>query len=267
MNIDRTIAYIIENGNLFEQARLNRTLGKKFSHGDVLRSFSELQNPDGGFPYGDRRGFPSCLSNTTMALSNLIDMGLADSEPALKSFRFMDSMKKSNGTWEENEKITPLDPPFWDIPGDEESTLWLTAASAEILRKAGKPVPRKTLEFLKKKQGPDGKFEGYIHTTWIAMAIFGKQSPVSSAALKYLEGADIGDWDATCISWCLSSMKLGKVKAESGLWKKLMDRLSELQEPDGSWPSEGSVSAKVQDANAVLFAVMDIIKNENINPY
>ncbi|MDD4308228.1 MAG: terpene cyclase/mutase family protein [Thermoplasmata archaeon] len=265
MNIDRTKAYIIKHGNLFEQARLKHTVGRKYSQKDVLQSFSEMQNPDGGFPYGDRRGFPSCLSNTTMALSNLIDMGLADSEPALKSFRFMDRMKKSNGSWEENDKIAPLDPPFWDIPGDEESTIWLTAASAEILRKAGKPVPRKTLDFLRKKQGPDGKFEGYIHTTWIAMAIFGNQSPVTSASLKYLETADIGDWDATCISWCLSSMKLGGVSADSGLRKKLLDRLSELQEPDGSWPSEGGIPAKVQDANAVLFAVMDIIKNENIN--
>ena len=270
MNVEKAIHYIRKNGSRFEQARLDRVLGLEFNRKEVLKGFSDIQNPDGGFPYADRKGFPSCLSNTTMALSNLIELGLGDSEPARKGIDFLLKMKKTNGTWPENEKIKPLEPPFWDMPGDEETTAWLTAAVADILIRIGKKVPKTTQNYLRGLQGPDGKFSGFIHTTWLAIAIFGTgpyaDKHVATRALEYLETADIDDWDASCIAWCLESMKQGDADRASGLRGKLKGMLSDTQEPDGSWPSEGGERAKSRDAVSVLSALMDIILIENINP-
>ena len=263
MDIDKAIRFVRIKGDRFEQARLQHTLGEKFDAEEVLSGFCAIQNPDGGFPYGDKKGFPSCLSNTTMALTTLIEMGLADSEPANRGITFLLGMRRENGTWEENPKITPLDPPFWDMPGDDDTTLWLTAATTDILLRSGRPVPDITLNYLRAKQGKDGRFAGFYHTTWIALSIFGKNGThdrrITSLALAYLESADIEDWDCSCIAWCLESMKNGGVKKSSDLWNKLFDRLSETQEEDGSWTSEGGEELKIRDTNSVLAAVMDII--------
>ncbi len=262
MNIDNAIEFVRANGSKFELERLNCTLGREFDRDGVLKGFASLQNPDGGFPYGDKKGFPSCMSNTTMALHTLLEMELLDTEPAAQGINFLLKSRKRNGIWEENPKIKPLEPPFWDMPGDEDTTTWLTAAAAEILRKAGRKVPKATFEYLAEKQGPDGRFRGFYHTTWIAVFLFrgndaGKKT-VRTRAIRFLEGADISDWDVSCIAWCLDSLKHGGVNPVSPLWDKFIDALSESQEEDGSWPSDGGPLMRVRDANAVLSSVMDL---------
>lgn len=263
MNIEKAIEFVRAHGNNFEQARLNHILGMKFDRDEVLKGFSILQNPDGGFPFGDEKGFPSCLSNTAMAHHNLTQLGLGNSEAANRCIKFLLKTQTKKGIWPENDKIKPLEPPFWDMPGDDLTTLWLTADISDLLQRTGNPISKKTTQYLRKHQTPDGKFEGYIHTTWIALSIFGRNGlfneEIHSKALAFLENADIEDWDASCIAWCLDSMKHGEVDRESPLWDKLFQRLSATQEPDGSWPSEDGDHLKARDINSVLVAVMDII--------
>jgi hypothetical protein len=263
MNIEKAIEFVRTHGNKFEHARLKHTLGQKFETIEVLNGFSNIQNPDGGFPFGDRKGYPSCLSNSAMALHNLIEMDLQDTEIAESCVKFFLKMQTDVGTWSENEKIKPLDPPFWDAPGDDLTTLWLTADISDLMLRVGNNTAKKTAIYLKKHQTPEGRFSGYIHTTWIALSIFGKNGlkdeKIFSNALAFLENADIEDWDVSCIAWCIASMKRGGVGGESPLWDKLISRLSATQEPDGSWPSDDGDHLKAKDVNSVLAAVMDII--------
>ncbi|MFO7618262.1 MAG: hypothetical protein R6W91_01160 [Thermoplasmata archaeon] len=264
MDLEKAIECVRACGTDFEKARLSHTLGEKFDSKEVLDGFSAVQNPDGGFPYADRKGFPSCLSNTAMALHTLMEMGLGNSEPAARGFEYLLKMRQENGTWEENPKIKPLDPQFWDMPGDYLTTIWLTADIADILLRAGRNVPSETYDFLRKLQEASGRFKGYYHTTWIALSLFGKNGnydkKVFSGALAYLETVDIADWDASCIAWCLDCMNHGNVNEKSILRARLMDMLSDSQEPEGCWPSEGGETMKIRDANSVLAAVMDIMQ-------
>lgn len=265
INVQKSIEFIRENGNELELARLNNALGQDFDTDSVLNGFSILQNPDGGFPYGDRPGFPSCLSNSTMALHTLLELDLGDSEPARKIINFFFTMQQENGSWPEHDKVAPLGPPFWDMPGDDRTTLWLTSDITDLLLRSGFDGNLDlAIEFIKEHQAPDGKFMGYIHSTWMALSIFGKNGmdheQVFSDALAYLETLDIEEWDAACIAWCLDCMKVGEVARESILWHKLTGKLSELQEEDGSWPAEEGEQIKTRNVNSVLVSLLDIIE-------
>ncbi len=261
MDLGKAIDFVKANGNDFDKARLNHILGKKFDKVHVLKGFSLIQNPDGGFPYCDRKGFPSCLSNTAMAIHSLLEMGLQNSEPLTPAMDFLDRMRKDDGTWEENPKILPLDPPFWDMPGDRNTTIWLTADVADVILRSGRAVPPETFAFLKSCQGADGRFEGFYHTTWIALSLFGrnglKDDAVLYPSIAYLENLNLDDWDTSCIAWCLDCLNNGLGSESSPLRDKLISRLSETQEPDGSWPSDGGDRMKLRDALSVLACISD----------
>ncbi len=259
MDLKKAIKFVEDNGNQFERARLNHTLGRDFDADEVLRGFSAIQNPDGGFPYCDRKGFPSCLSNTAMALHTLLEMGLHESEPAKNGIEFLRAMRKDDGIWEENPKIAPLEPPPWDLPGDPEASIWLTADAADVLLRYGDRVSPNTVDFLRSKQDPDGRLEGYCHATWIALSVFGKNGhrdeEVYSKAMGYLESLDKSDWEPSCIAWCLDCMKNGNEGKGSILSTQLKEILSNCQETDGSWASDSDGITRTRDTNSVLAAL------------
>ncbi|MBA3045398.1 MAG: terpene cyclase/mutase family protein [Candidatus Thermoplasmatota archaeon] len=263
MDVEKAIEFVRMRGNELDRARLSHALGEDFNTDEIIDGFSRIQNPDGGFPYGDRKGFPSCLSNTAMALHVLLELNLVDSEPAGRAIDFFQGMRKDNGTWEENPKIMPLDPPFWDMPGDDDTTIWITADIADVMQRAGRNVTNETLAFLKSQQEADGRFKGYYHTTWIALSLFGKNGladdKVFSRALAYLESVDLNDWDISCVAWCLDCMNRGGVGKDAPLRTRLMYLILDTQEQDGSWPSDGGEQLKIRDSIAVLNAVLDII--------
>ncbi len=264
IDIQKAITFVLEHGNELELARLKNILGQEFDSGMVLQGFSELQNPDGGFPYGDKTGFPSCLSNTAQAVHVLQELGLGESNVAEASINYFLDMQHK-GFWPENEKIAPLGPPFWDMPGDDRTTLWLTADITDLLLRSGhsKEKLSQTADFIRDHQAPDGKFMGYIHTTWMALSVFGKKGLddecVYSEALTYLEQAELDDWDAACIAWCLDCMRYGDVVDKSPLWAKLTEKLAELQDEDGSWPSDDGEHLKMRNINSVLTAIRENI--------
>ena len=264
IDVQKAMDYVKNNGNQLELARLNNIFGEKFDSKHVLNGFSELQNPDGGFPFGDKPGFPSCLSNTAQAVHVLQELKLDDSDIAQASINYFLKMQHK-GFWPENEKIAPLGPPFWDMPGDDKTTLWLTADITDLLLRSGysKENLSQAADFIRDHQAPDGKFMGYIHTTWVALSVFGKSGlddeNVGSGALAYLEQIELEDWDASCIAWCRDCMKVGEVASESPLWDKLTEKLADLQEEDGSWPSEDGEHLKTRNVNSVLAALLDSI--------
>ncbi len=258
MDIDKAISFVRSNGDRLELARLKNIMGEEFDTQDILRGFTDLQNPDGGFPFGDRKGFPSCLSNTAQAIHTFLELDLSDSEPAIRSLDFLLANQTDEGSWEENPQVMPLDPPFWDIPGDPRTTVWLTADITDILVRLGREDERieRAVEFLKGNQSPDGKFRGFIHSTWIAAAIFGKNGyddkTVWKDAMAYLGTLEFDDWDASSIVWCLDCLLTGGADTGSGLWARLSERLQTLQLEDGSWESADGEEYRAQTTIAVL---------------
>ncbi len=266
MDIEKAISFVRSNGDMLELARLNNVTGEDFDRREVLRGFSDLQNPDGGFPFGDRKGFPSCLSNTAQAVHTLIELDLSDSEPAVRAIDHLLASQNDEGSWEENPQVMPLDPPFWDIPGDPGTTVWLTADITGILVGLGRGDERteRALEFLKENQAPDGKFRGFIHSTWIAVAIFGKNGHdderVRKDALTYLGSLEFDDWDASSIVWCLDCLRAGSVDTGSRLWVRLSEMLQTLQLEDGSW---GSVDGEEYRVRTTI-DVLALLKNSDL---
>src|SRR5438445_403986 len=63
-----TIAYIQENGDELERARLAGLLGRSRAEPKVARSLLARQNEDGGFPYGLIQGRPSAITATATAM-------------------------------------------------------------------------------------------------------------------------------------------------------------------------------------------------------
>src|SRR2546425_12200041 len=70
------IAYVQENGDELERARLAGLLGRSRAEPKVARSLLARQNEDGGFPYGLIHGRPSPITATATAMQWRPDLRL-----------------------------------------------------------------------------------------------------------------------------------------------------------------------------------------------
>jgi prenyltransferase beta subunit len=245
LDVQKAINFIKENGTELEKYRLNYLLGKERDNETPLRYLRGLQNDDGGFPYENEKGKASCISKTSVNLSLMIELGLAESDVCRKTVEYLLEVQGRDGSWDENEEIKQYNPPFWDMPEDPKTKMWLTADMCNYLtqlsQRESEAVKRAT-EFLLKNRDTEGKFAGFMHSTWISVAVFGQLtgsgSDIVKKALKVIERniSRIED-GATDFIWCLECFYVAGISKDASIVKKLINRTIELQKKNGAWTS------------------------------
>src|SRR5206468_4211296 len=70
----RTIAYVDQNGNEMERARLRGVLGRPRPETRIIRLLEASQNEDGAFPSNLVQGRPSSIDTTALVLSWMQDL-------------------------------------------------------------------------------------------------------------------------------------------------------------------------------------------------
>ncbi len=248
MVVVKAIRFVKENGTELEKYRLSYLLGKERDDEVPLRYLRELQNSDGGFPYGNEKSKLSSINSVSANLHVMIELGLSDSEVCKKTVDYLMRVQAEEGSWGEDQAINQYNPPPWDIPGDLKAKMWLTASILNYLIQLGykeSEAVRKGVRFLLGNRDEKGKFVGPLHSTWISIGVFGQLDGVDSEvvrkALRVMErNFDLLRDDATDLVWCLECFHVGGVPKEHPLVKRCIERLTELQRKDEAWTSHPS---------------------------
>ena len=159
MDVQKAMKFVEENGTELEKYRLHYLLGKERDNKVPLRYLRQLQNNDGGFPYENEKGKVSCTSNTNVNLSLMIELGLAKSNVCRKTVEYLLRVQGRDGSWDENEEIKQYNPPFWNLPGDPKTKMWLTADVCNYLIQLNyreSEAVKKASEFLLKNRDVEG---------------------------------------------------------------------------------------------------------------
>jgi len=245
LDVQKAIRFMEENGTELEKYRLNYLLGKERDYEIPLRYLRGIQNDDGGFPYENEKSKVSCISKTSVNLSLMIELGLSESDICRKTVEFLLRVQGKDGSWDENDEINQYNPPFWDLPGDPKTKMWLTADMCNHLIQLGygeSEAVKKATKFLLKNRDSEGKFAGFLHSTWISVAVFGQlrgsDSEIVRKALKVIEQniSRVEDGVSDFI-WCLECFYVAGISKDEPLVRRCIGRVVELQREDEAWAS------------------------------
>jgi len=245
LNISKAVRFVEANGTDLEKYRLYFLLGKERNDEIPLRHLRNLQNKDGGFPYNDEKGRLSCVNATSNNLSLMIELGLDKSDVCKRTVEYLLKIQGKDGSWSENEAIKQYNPPFWDMPNDLKTTLWLTASIANYLIQLGyrkSSAIQKATSFILKNRDNEGKFAGFLHTTWISIGVFGQLEGNNSHLVKNalnvieqnIEKLRDGAGD---LAWCLECFYVAGIPKENPLVKRCIEELVNSQQENGAWKS------------------------------
>ena len=245
MDVQKAIGFIEENGTKLEKYRLNHLLGKGRDDEVPLGYLRRLQNDDGGFPYDDEKGKLSSVNSTGVNLSLIVELGLTELDVCRKTLEYLMSVQGEDGSWDESQAINQYNPPFWNMPGDLKTKMWLTANILNYLVQLGyreSEAVRKAAQFLLKNRDEKGKFAGFLHSTWISVGVFGQLEGVNSKvvkkALRVIEqNIDRMEDGAVDFIWCLECFYLAGIGKDDSLVRKCIDRVIKSQRQDGAWAS------------------------------
>jgi len=245
LNISKAISFVEANGTALEKYRLYFLLGKERNDEIPLLHLRNLQNEDGGFPYNDEKGKLDCVNATSNNLSLMIELRLDKSDVCRKTVEYLLKIQGKDGSWSENEAIKQYNPPFWDMPNDLKTTIWLSASITNYLIQLGyenTSAIQKAAGFLLKNRDNEGKFAGFLHSTWISIGVFGQlegsNSDIMKKALKVIEQnieklmGGAGDF-----AWCLECFYVAEIPKENPLVKRCIDDLVNSQQENGAWKS------------------------------
>jgi len=221
-----------------------------------------LQNPDGGFPCSMVAGNPSAIHKTLTALWQLEELGLRDSREVNDAIKYLLNEQQQSGCWDEDAGLSDYGIPPWIAPGTTATRVYLTAYSAYWLGIQGyqsQPEYQSALQFLLAYQNADGKFDGYLHNTWIATSAFalaGEQyAEVVKLGLDYLSSRPMGDWDDSQIAWALDCLGAAGMTKDKPFISHGLETLLLRQDVNGRWSSEDGEGARVSATIEVLKVV------------
>jgi len=239
------MSFVGDNGTELEKYRLNYLLGKERDDEVPLSYLRELQNSDGGFPYDNEKGKLSSVNKTVVNLSLMIELELAESEVCRKTLDYLTRAQDEDGSWDENHAVNQYNPPFWNTPGDLKTKMWLTASILGCLIQLGyrdSEAVRKGTRFLLENRDEQGKFFGFLHSTWISVGVFGQLEGVGSEivkkALEVIErNLDRLEDGAGDFIWCLECFYAAGISKDIPMVRRCIDRVIDLQRQDGAWTS------------------------------
>ncbi|RLG41946.1 MAG: hypothetical protein DRO05_02585 [Thermoproteota archaeon] len=239
------IEFVQKNSNPEQRERLECILTGRKAKQDVLNSLVELQNPDGGFPYGLEKGRPSSIMDSLLALVRLEEYNCLDHESVDEVVRFLFSVQKSDGSWEEPSVIEEFNPPPWMKPGDLKAKVLTTAYTSFWLAKLNY-VDREELidamDFLMRFVHPDGHFYGFLHTNWVAASflamMLGRDNWTVKGAISFLKEIPSDSWEPSQLGWLLWSLASAGFSANDPEVKHFLGILNKKQWEDGSFEPE-----------------------------
>jgi len=257
MNFVKAIQFIKHNGNDVEQARLNYILADEPPSDEVIANLFARQRSDGGWSPFWVDNYSS-LDATCFRLAQAEQLGITQSEIAvMRAVNFLAQRQSSDGSWEEDEKVTDSAPP-WAKPGDLSAKLYLTANCGLWLALFGNPDNKalKAAEYLRTHFDQDGHLPSFLHTHWLVGGLWHKLNWQESTKriFEYLSKR-INDLASSNLSWLITTMCAAGVPISHHLVDKAVSLLEQSQQDDGYWESEDGPSQNVHSTLEAIRAL------------
>lgn len=269
---ERAIAFILAHGNDTQRFALNELMGgdeyEVVSGDEVKRQVLDGQRPDGGWAPFWMPSYSS-LDATCYRLAQAETAGLFIPQTALE---FLRSRQRSDGSWEEDEAVSDLAPP-WAKPGDLAARLYLTANCGWWLINArAYSMPQYEAEavkagaYLERYLAPDGSLPSFLQTHWLAAALWillaeGQPGITEQAALTldYLASQLDDQTPAGALGWMLTALSAVagvSIPLDHPTIVKALALLGEQQRPDGGWTSEDGPERDIWVTTQALSALV-----------
>lgn len=254
MNLWKAVEFVRSAGNEVEQARLKYLLANERPAQDVVLQLFSGQRPDGGWSPFWAKDYSS-LDATCFRLAQAEQMGLTESETAVRrAVDFLAQRQSPDGSWEEDKKIATFAPP-WAIPGDLSARLYLTANCGLRLALLGNPDKgaSKAADYLQTHLDQDGHLPSFLHTHWLAGGLWCKLNwqELAERVFEYLSES-INDLAISNLSWLITTVCAAEGTPNHPLINKAASLLEQSQQDDGRWPSE---DGSTYDVHATLEAL------------
>jgi hypothetical protein len=242
VDFEKAKKLVDEHGKEVEKCRLDYVLGLTDDTTPVVKYLESIQLPQGGFPYKGEPDNPYCLSKTSALMKVMAELDLGETPLVQRTIAFLTTIQFSDGRWNQNPELLKYDLPYWNRPEDEHTQIWHTGALADHMIRLGyrdHPGIKRAADFLLRYRNTDGTFQGFRHSTWLAIAVLGAlRGPDDPLVQKSIDAlVQFKDWDAVDLAWALDCLYWGGISGNSSLVIKLLDKLESFQEPDGSWKS------------------------------
>lgn len=257
--LQRAIDYIQRRGTAVERARLRYILHGEPPSDDARELLERSQRGDGGWaPFWAPEY--SSLDATCYQLAQAEQMGIDRSSlMVIDAIRFLAERQHLDGSWEED-PVEAAGAPVWARPGDEAAGLYVTANCAFWVAITGlvPSAAHDAATYLSFHVGESGALSSFLQTHWLAAAVWQHQGMAdeTSKVLTYLLGR-VPELSAGNLAWMVMALRQGGVPADNETVSAALDRLLELRDPAGHWPSDegadNSVHVTIEAIGALKF--------------
>lgn len=261
--LPKAIAYIQENGDELERARLAGVLGRSRPEPKVIRTLVTRQNDDGGFPYGMIPGRPSAVTSTATALQWMQDLRLLGSSPVERAAAYLLTVQRPEGAWEESPAIIKYDPPPLARPGHLTSRAYCTALAALWLAALAGPRHEAVVRacgYLRARRDGDKLEDEPVQITALATASFaladGPASPAVGGGMERLNRLAPDGWSPDRLVETLTALYMAGFGADDPLVAWGLRRLLTAQRDDGGWASEQGADRDVDLSLRALYVLL-----------
>jgi hypothetical protein len=257
------VAFVRDNGDELELARLAGLLGRERPDPRALRALSTRQNEDGGFPYLMIAGRPSAVTATSTALQWMQDLRVLRASQTERALAFLLTVQRPDGAWDESPALMKYDPPPLARPGHTAGRLFITSVAslwlARLLGGGHESVRRATAYLRSSRDGEwphDEPLQVSVAVTAACAAADGLTSPVAAAGLEVLSHVPAETWSADrLVDLSLALYAAGFGGAEPVVLTSLATVL-DMQRADGGWTSEYGMDREVDLVLRALSALL-----------
>lgn len=256
-------AFVRDNGDELELARLAGLLGRERPDPRVLRALSTRQNEDGGFPYLMIPGRPSAVTATSTALQWMQDLRLLRASHTERAVAYLLMVQRPDGAWDESPALVKYDPPPLARPGHAASRLYVTGVAslwlARLLGGRHESVRRATAYLRVTRDGawPDDEpVQVSVAVTAACAAVDGLRSPVAAAGLEVLGRVSPESWSVDRLVDLTVALYGAGFGSEEPLVRSTLRRVAGMQRDDGGWRSEYGTDREVDLALRALNALL-----------
>ncbi len=238
------IAYIEENGDELERARLAGLLGRARPEPKISRTVAIRQNEDGGYPYGMIPGRPSAIASTVTALQWMHDLQLTTGAWVERAVGYLLSIQRPEGTWDENPAVLKYDPPPLFRPGQGRVRLHCTALVAYWLARLVGPAHDTVLRASKylgaQRAGgwpADEPVETAVLIAAAAALVDGPATSNVTGGLDALSRLAPEVWTTDTLTEMLGAFAAARLTRDHALIPWAVEQLRAAQRADGGWTS------------------------------
>lgn len=255
VDLQPAIDYVQRQGSPQERAQLRHILHGEPPPRDVVEQFERSQRGDGGWAPFWAPDYGS-LDATCYQLAQLKQLGVdMRSSMVIDAVRFLAERQAYDGSWAEEPSVADA-APLWARPGDLAANLYVTANCAYWTAMTGlvPSAAHDAATWLSFHLDENGGLPSFPHTHWLAAAVWSHENmdDETSKGLAYLR-AGVPELSAGNLAWMVLALRQGGIPSADETVASAVERLVELRDPAGPWPSdEGADNAAHVTVEAIM---------------